>query len=48
MPQLEGNPEPLRYRISFNLPAGISNPSLDGLVWSDDQTAAVVLNGTGA
>jgi hypothetical protein len=45
LPQLRGNPEPLRYRITFSMPAGFTSPSLSGRVWSDDQTAAVVLNG---
>jgi hypothetical protein len=45
-PQLQGNPEPMRFRISFFVPAGISNPSLTGTIWADDQTAAIVLNGT--
>jgi hypothetical protein len=45
-PQLQGNPEPMRFRISFFVPAGISNPSLNGTIWADDQTAAIVLNGT--
>lgn len=45
-PQLQGNPEPMRFRISFFVPAGISNPSLTGTIWADDQIAAIVLNGT--
>jgi hypothetical protein len=46
LPQFQGNPEPMRFRISFFVPAGISNPSLTGTIWADDQTAAIVLNGT--
>jgi hypothetical protein len=45
-PQLRGNPESLRYRISFFLPSGIAAPSLTGRVSADDQTAAVIVNGT--
>jgi hypothetical protein len=41
-----GNPEPQSYRISFFLPAGFTSPSLEGISLADDQTGAVVLNGT--
>lgn len=45
-PQSYGNPEDYRFRVTFTLPRGFTAPSLTGTVLSDDQTGAVIFNGT--
>jgi hypothetical protein len=45
-PQSYGDPESYRFRVTFTLPRGFTSPSLAGTVLSDDQTGAVIFNGT--
>jgi hypothetical protein len=45
-PQSYGNPEDYRFRATFTLPRGFTAPALTGTVLSDDQTGAVIFNGT--
>jgi hypothetical protein len=45
-PQSYGNPEDYRFRVTFTLPRGFTAPALVGNVISDDQTGAVMINGT--
>jgi hypothetical protein len=45
-PQTYGDPEDYRFRVTFNLPRGFTSASLTGTVLSDDQTGAVIFNGT--
>lgn len=45
-PQSYGDPEDYRFRVTFTLPRGFTAPALVGNVLSDDQTGAVMINGT--
>jgi len=41
-----GDPQAFFYRITFTVPSGFPSPTLSGAMISDDQSAAVSLNGT--